>query len=295
MRHPLEYYVRGLCEPLQKALLTRAEAIAETSPDKSLKLYATAREHLDIAAKTDPAAMYLLGNSYADAGWGAPRLLKYTLPDHPECKRLRKLANDDSSFPDMMADFYKGNPITLYAGQYSMIMIGRKALNRDREIAPAMYALGLVALQDFSGLSKRELRHYITGLNVTTLSYYAERSKNCLLEVFELCRTSNAQDLPWIYVTLSNDHWRKNKLILMYMVGWSEAVSPWMLESSMNIVQKMSIHMTMEQCRLCNITLTNKYRYAAITWLLCAQGLCHKNVAIIIGKLVYAERFVVLV
>lgn len=280
LQHPLEYYIRGLGLPLQKALLARVDAINEPDMIKSLRLFAIAREYLHAAAETDPNAMYLLIDSYKYAGWGANCSHTYEHPTHPEYLRLERMwlytaYYDAGMRADAIKEALHGNPIPIYA-------FGASGPPLENDLANALYALGLYYNSHAN----------IAGLHNSTLLNYACMSVSNLVRVFRLCKIVKSPDLPWHCHAMISQRYKigwlneDSKYVLKYIIGYCATV----YELDPKCVKEINEFISILICKKYYRKRQANYRSAAVTWMLCARGFVCRDVARIIGQYVYAGR-----
>ncbi len=287
--HGDAYYVRALPQNVQLALLTRIRAFDEPDEDAAFVLMEQAIQHLSNA--DCKISVWLLDQCIISYGWGATKLnIK------PQEISVPFIYSAEKS----VTQLNMGNPLMAeHALSYNKMSI---------EVLNILVRLGfptaMVAMNNMD-LIIPDIRKYCRGLNIDVLVICATYSLDNLMYVFGLIRRRDPTRCFQFWSRLSEaqqthcedlgddsydgcltscihcDRWYKTDRVLRFIHGWMiRGIKIDETTPKYDVDDYNAYHERMSKCRR-----------AVITWLLCARGICHKDIARVIGQLVYAARF----
>ncbi len=278
----------------QAALRLRIDAIDACKRGeyiKSAQLYKQARIKLKLAcAKGSPHAQYLLGTSYSTGGWGKLiQVTKYMI--HVACcdDRIRELlrwynrryhrtlGNEIANACDEMD---KGD-FTAFEALFAVCGVD---MCEHVEYIQALYDLGSAMVT----VSQARLEPYLTSCAQLTLCKYATDPARILKTVHVLELSNNDTTIREFLGDLHGVILDRKALLLVpfvtYMMGrLNICPEAWSWEPVLQAHER-----GMQRGYRAH---WSQYQKSTTAWLLCARTICSRDIAGMIGKLVFAGRY----
>ncbi len=303
----MDQYTSALNPIIQLCLDLRRQAIAELDPRKSLEIYKEARKALKSVVGISPAAAYLMAMSYGYGGWGKYRL-NFT-NDHKRPAAIEIIYSNENKYISYRdhAAAVRQHPAGTQAAQtlmrqgdflpYEAIWFyNRSGIPLD-ELTEALRELGspvgALAYQE------RGLRPFLTGMHKETLLAHALVSDFNTLEVFRIIscarkRTHDETNIADFLIALRDyieEAGRDLPQLLLYLFGW---VDTQVLADMMafSLVPDIRYAIDPKVVKKYYLDRRQDHQLRALTWMCCAKGLVCRDVATMIGRLVYEERWI---
>lgn len=286
MRHP-SYYYRALPESTRAAFDLNLEAIAlsrEQYPDfaKIAKCYADAIAELKKCIDEGSTKyIWLLRCRYG--GWGEYRLNGGGSSLDGAANRILRLYELFSEIP---SDGKIARALEkLEAGDFthidSYIYTGYKP---PPSVVSILASLGCASVMKLMNVV--ELKQFIPSKNFTSCVRYARASPTHACEVIRTLETTSPVD-PFIRDFIGwfgGDDWPVAEYAIAYIVGSAR-------NCTLDYVTFLSRDISIDHCRRTYNERIAEYRKKTIAWLCFARGNVCRDIAVMIGKMVYAARY----
>lgn len=309
---PTEYdrFIRRLHPILQIALRYKAAAIKATDIEESLRLYALACKYLIEAASVSPQAAFLLADAHNCGGWGA---FEPVIDEAIDFDRAMSMQGSYREFvqllePELrgvtvdqaMQDACNGDIISLFADvtlrgypEYEQSTYMFNDWYEHPEFGPVLGEFGLCPYSEYAPVGYH--RKYVTGLNIDIVSNYACESDSAYMYMFkvivQLLRQNagkkRVEYVGRIFEFAFNNTRTDLYDMYEYTLGYFATNTSALLRDK---YMRRSWILTKLECVEFYKKRLEEYRRAAITWMLCAREFVYRDIAVLIGKLVYESR-----